>query len=542
MSGTTSTANKPTFPIPSSLQELESSPYNLLPYPHDFEDDDEATRAESFAKLIRLAEAGNRSLQSAGLGLFEVEDDGDEEEDYDVWNDPERIQALYTLVRKSDSLAPAMRGRLVKVLCGAVHGLCDALESSSSTTAGAGGATAGMVEQSQTESQVGTTSGGGGSSGTYVVSQAFRDALACHIYMLFTLMFLTESKEKLGKSLGTTATSSSSGRGGGKRGGGSKSKKNTNEEELAASRSACAEAMYTAAITMSTQKSKLWKRSVPDESVVGLPCRIAYQMLESATGVVARKASSGDAALQMIAATVDSAPCLLNTVVAALVDLLHTYDHMAPLVAELCTIVNETPSNILATELLREIGRLDTDGYADNAAGGKASGIKNVAPFISELAAVRPRVVLSNISLLLPHLDSEPYVLRSAIVNSIGHILVREDTTLMETTNKEDKENDSGDDSGEENSVKEERQIVNMAKTRASLFDILCDRTHDITSFTRAASLKVLNDLTEKQSLPLDRLMPVTAIAIDRLQDKTVMVRRYAMQVSRVSSSNYRDE
>lgn len=112
----------------------------------------------------------------------------------------------------------------------------------------------------------------------------------------------------------------------------------------------------------------------------------------------------------------------------------------------------------------------------------------------------------------------------------------------METTNKEDKENDSGDDSGEENSVKEERQIVNMAKTRASLFDILCDRTHDITSFTRAASLKVLNDLTEKQSLPLDRLMPVTAIAIDRLQDKTVMVRRYAMQVSRVSSSNYRDE
>jgi hypothetical protein len=45
----------------------------------------------------------------------------------------------------------------------------------------------------------------------------------------------------------------------------------------------------------------------------------------------------------------------------------------------------------------------------------------------------------------------------------------------------------------------------------------------------------VLNDLTEKQSLPLDRVMPVTAIAIDRLQDKTVMVRRNAMQVSVMS-------
>lgn len=521
-------SNKPTFPIPASLQELESAPYNLLPYPADFDDDDEAARAESFSKLIRLLESGNRTLLSSGLGLFEVEDE--DEEDYDVWNDSDRIQALYTLVRKSDSLAPATRGRLVKLLCDAVHGLCDALQSGSGTGAG-------MVMQSQTQT-TGGESQGEASSGSYVVSQAFRDALACHIYMLFTLMFLTESKEKLGKSLGTTSTSS--GRGGKSKGGKSKKNQNDKGEDLAASRAMCAEAMYAASITMSSQKSKLWKRSVPDEAVVGLPCRIAYQILEAATGVLARKASSGDKALQMIAATVDSAPCLLNTVVAALVDLLHTYDHMAPLVAELCTIVNENPTNVLATELLREIGRLDTSGYTDsNAAGNKASGIKNVAPFISELAAVRPRVVLSNISLLLPHLDSEPYVLRSSIVNSIGHILVREDQSLVET--KEEKDGDSGDESGEEGgSSRAERQIANMAKTRTSLFDILCDRTHDITSFTRAASLKVLNDLTEKQSLPLDRIMPVTAIAIDRLQDKTVMVRRYAMQVSKEFTSGER--
>jgi condensin complex subunit 1 len=203
------------------------------------------------------------------------------------------------------------------------------------------------------------------------------------------------------------------------------------------------------------------------------------------------------------------------------------------MVAELCTMVDERPTNVLATELLREIGRLDTSGYVDSgAAGNKASGIKNVAPFVSELAAVRPRVVLSNISLLLPHLDSEPYVLRSAIINSIGHILVREDRSLIDV-----RDGDVGQSPGEggEGGGKEERQIVNMAKTRASLFDILCDRTRDITSFTRAASLKVLNDLTEKQSLPLDRVMPVTAIAIDRLQDKTVMVRRNAMQVSVMS-------
>ena len=79
--------------------------------------------------------------------------------------------------------------------------------------------------------------------------------------------------------------------------------------------------------------------------MVGLPWRIAHQMLDAATGVHARQAASGNHTLTMIAATVDSA--------ATLVDLLHTHDHVAPLCAELCTLVNE---------LLREIVRMDTAG------------------------------------------------------------------------------------------------------------------------------------------------------------------------------------
>ena len=514
------------FPIPSSLSELEGAPYNLQPYPPDFDDDDEAARAESFGRLIRLLENGNRSLLSSGMGLFETEgggsgggdgDGADDEEDvdYDVWNDNERMQALYTLVRKSDSLAPATRTRLVKLLCDAVHVLSEALSTSSSSSMERGGG--GGVGTSNT-----TT--------TYVVSQSFRDALACHVYMLYTLMFLTESKEKLGKSLGTTTTATGGSKKGGKGsggGGGTTGSKKNQSDKSSDDRTSCADAMHAVSVAMSQHSSKLWKRSVPDEAVVGLPCRIAYQMLESATGVVARKASSGDKALGILAATVNSAPVLLNTIVSALVDLLHTYEHMAPLVAQLCTMIDERngSTNVLATELLREIGRIDTSGYVDNAAGNKASGIKNVAPFVSELAAVRPRVVLSNISLLLPHLDAEPYVLRSAIINSIGHILVREDRDIeTRVENKDDDDEEGGDG-------KEQRQIVTMAKTRSNLFNILCERTRDVTSFTRAASLKVLNDLTEKQSLPLDRIMPVTAIAIDRLQDKTVMVRRSAMQL-----------
>ena len=83
------------FPIPASLQDLEREPYNLLPYPNDFEDDDEATRADSFAQLVSLLERGNQALVSGGLYLFQTDDDGG----YDPWMNGERVQALYTLVR-----------------------------------------------------------------------------------------------------------------------------------------------------------------------------------------------------------------------------------------------------------------------------------------------------------------------------------------------------------------------------------------------------------------------------------------------------------
>lgn len=85
-----------TFPIPSSLQDLERQPYNLLPYPMGFADDDEATRAESFDELVSLIERGNRTLNNASIDLFETPEG---EEGFDEWNDQERIQALYTLVR-----------------------------------------------------------------------------------------------------------------------------------------------------------------------------------------------------------------------------------------------------------------------------------------------------------------------------------------------------------------------------------------------------------------------------------------------------------
>lgn len=82
------------FPIPGSLPDLERAPYNLLPYPDDFDDVDEVARGASFSELVRRVEVGNRTLNSANMTLFVSEDEDDE-----PWLEQSRIQALYTLVR-----------------------------------------------------------------------------------------------------------------------------------------------------------------------------------------------------------------------------------------------------------------------------------------------------------------------------------------------------------------------------------------------------------------------------------------------------------
>lgn len=285
-------------------------------------------------------------------------------------------------------------------------------------------------------------------------------------------------------------------------------------EQILAIREVAVEAMLNATEAMASCRTTLWLRGVPDEAVVMLPCRIAYPMLELATGVLARKASCSDKMIRMIATTIDAYESSLSTVSAALMDLMHSFDHMATLTAELCTIVSEQPVNRLAVELLREIGRLEGDD-------GKAAGIKNIAPFISELAFLRPRLVHSNILHLLPHLDSEPYNLRSSIVTAISHILV----FLA-------KYNDSLDATEVgKNTTEQVLPMQNNTKSQAALILILKERVHDISSYTRATSIKAWIRLLEEQAVPKEIIIDVARLAMDRLQDKTVVVRKQSMVV-----------
>jgi len=440
------------FAIPSSIQDLERVPYNLLPYPDDFCDDDEAARALSFERLVQELEQGNQVLVNSDITLFEQSDD--------VWMNEERIQSLYTLVRyvlnnlflqaltniarrKSTSLASDTRISLVNALVTSLQCLATMLEKAKDT-----------------------------------VPSSFRSAWACHLYMLYTFLVFFEGEQK-----GHKLT-----------------------DDLVGMRRSVADTFLIAAATMHKHRNNLWPRGVADEAVVVLPIRVAYGWLEISTGVLSRKTGCGDQALKILAETIDGCDgsSILTMITAALMDLMHSFEHVAGLVAELCEMVREDPVNRLAIELLREISRLEGNGST-------GSGIKHVAPFLCRLAAVRPKLVWQHLSQLTPQLSAEPYNLRSSIVTAISHI-----AAWLHKQMQAEMSSDS---------------IKSMASAQKQLLDLLATRVHDVSSYTRSTVMKAWISLVENECLPKDRFLSVTNLAMDRLKDKTVMVRKQSMQL-----------
>lgn len=88
------------------------------------------------------------------------------------------------------------------------------------------------------------------------------------------------------------------------------------------------------------------------------------------------------------------------------------------------------------------------------------------------------------------------------------------------------KENEKDDDEEKE----EKLQEIDL-QTAMRLIVLIGERQHDINAFVRAASLRVLNSLCSNGFIPLSQYVLVTSIALERLHDKAVLVRKNAMNV-----------
>ena len=391
----------------------------------------------------------------------------------------EQIQALYTLVRKQGSLSDKSRSDLMWQIGDCLDIACNLVEA-----------------QSESRDKA---------SPQTLLPLEFYDFFGLHMYLLFSSMSSLESSFKL-NSRATCGKDSE-----------------THSDNSAQNRAM--KVMSHCAEVMQKYSSKFWKLGVADEEYVSIPTRISYQVLEN----VQRPKSMKQCSLDVVKATIKGGNNM-STVVAALMDLMHNFEHVSPLVAEMCGEMKETS---LAEEMLRDISNLNCDGS-------KASinSTKNVSGFIPEIAKRKPEVARKYIALLIGLLDREPHQLRSNILVALGILAGAKEEQEEDAHDDENSDGDEGggndDGEGSKNEESSEGGVCppkNYAKTIESLLDVLTERAHDTSSFTRTAVLKTWGSLISSGNLPLDRVCPVAMLAIDRLQDKTVMVRRNALQM-----------
>lgn len=190
---------------------------------------------------------------------------------------------------------------------------------------------------------------------------------------------------------------------------------------------------------------------------------------------------------------------------ASIMHLIHKYDFVVTHMADAAAGAEKKYADgSLAISLIREIGRTNPKDYVRDTVGAE-----NVGRFLVELADRLPKLVSTNIGLLVPHFGGESYKIRNALVGVLGKLIAKA----------------FKDDEGEV-STKSIR-----LRTKQAMLEILLERCRDVSAYTRSRVLQVWAELCEEHSISIGLWNEVATVAAGRLEDKSAMVRKSALNL-----------
>eukprot|EP00741_Cyanophora_paradoxa_P018581 tig00021070_g17937.t1 len=250
----------------------------------------------------------------------------------------------------------------------------------------------------------------------------------------------------------------------------------------------------------------LWGASAPEAEFLSLHLRAAFAILEKAVGAHLREVRQR--VCRLVAAPVlryKESNCATEAAT-TLVNSIRRSEAMGLHGAELvCCFPEGSPARKSFLELvLVEIGRLDHKDLArDN------EGAKSFCTFLTELGDRAPADALTQMRHVYPLISGESYHMRNAVVAVAARCLDYL-ATLPESEMRE--------------------------KTRASFIEMLRARARDVSAYTRGRVLQawtylVENTCAEKRVLLPTEFRTVAAVAARRLEDKSAIVRKSAVQL-----------
>ncbi|KAG5189609.1 non-SMC mitotic condensation complex subunit 1-domain-containing protein [Tribonema minus] len=376
-----------------------------------------------------------------------------------------------------------------------------------------------------------------------------RNSFKMAVFLLFSAAWRAESAYSSAKRNELLAPKQSKAAAAAAAGGAKKGARKTGKAAAAASydwETAREAVLTTMATALSADLQRLWSLGVADQEFASLFTRLAFKALELPATLRSRAARA--AVLELIAVPYASVSGLAIPVCAAALQAVTAYEHLPAPMAELCARLaagggsssgGDEDSAVggggggdtrLAAELLREIGRMSAVDAARNAAG-----LRNMVAFMTELCALLPGVAHAALPVLLPHLGSEPYALRSGVVTCVAAVAgaaMENDLRRRERALGGSAQLQGGGNEEEEEERARGRVVTMDARARDGLLDILEERAaRDASGYTRAAALRAWTSLAERGALPLTRIPAAAALGADRLCDRAALVRRAAAQL-----------
>ncbi|NXK07890.1 CND1 protein, partial [Herpetotheres cachinnans] len=252
---------------------------------------------------------------------------------------------------------------------------------------------------------------------------------------------------------------------------------------------------------------QLWGGSVVEEEFISLMTGSCYHILENPSIGFQKYRATREAVTHLLAAVLTHYDHMFSATL-KITQMLQHFEHVAPVFAQAVSLwATEYGLKSLVGELLREIGQKCLQDLAHD-----TSGIKGYATFITELAEQIPALVLSNMSVLLHHLDGESYVMRNAILAAMAEMLVQ---------------------------VLNGDQLDEAARgTRDKFLSMLQAHVCDVNGFVRSRVLQLFTRIVQCRVLPLTQFQSVVSLAVGRLKDKSVMVVKNAIQLLAAFLSN----
>lgn len=238
------------------------------------------------------------------------------------------------------------------------------------------------------------------------------------------------------------------------------------------------------------------------------------------------------------------------TLISGLLESLMRTEHMTAVTAEICQAC--TP--MLTREFLEEVSSINEGKQgqpSSSSSSGATAGMKHIGIFIEDLAKFNSSTMIANLPIIMKQLDSDAHQVRSSLLQALAHLVIlldkslKGDTQAVEAVSKAGEEEvvdlgENGEKEGEEDASKQEEDgekgkenalggKMMTPRLRDTILDVIVERTHDVSPYTRAAVLRVWHSLLLANAVPVRRLGNVSEIAYDRLFDKAQAVRKNAL-------------